>query len=80
MKEIEIQIKKAEEFSNNQATDTTTTTTTPPINYKTHLQAIYTKLCRRNLIQSDECNNMTTHEIMLILSISSKLYSTGKNF
>ncbi|RHZ75485.1 hypothetical protein Glove_213g77 [Diversispora epigaea] len=41
--EIEIQIKKAEEWSANQeSTNTKTTTTTTPLNYQTHPQAIYT--------------------------------------
>ncbi|RHZ85126.1 hypothetical protein Glove_71g181 [Diversispora epigaea] len=41
--EIVIQIKKAEEFSENQESiNTTTTTTTTPLNYQTHPQAIYT--------------------------------------
>ncbi|RHZ52962.1 hypothetical protein Glove_454g23 [Diversispora epigaea] len=38
--EIVIQIKKAEEFSENQ--ESTNTTTTTPLNYQTHPQAIYT--------------------------------------
>ncbi|RHZ49238.1 hypothetical protein Glove_527g9 [Diversispora epigaea] len=41
--EIVIQIKKAEEFSENQeSTNTTTTITTTALNYQTHPQAIYT--------------------------------------
>ncbi|RHZ85147.1 hypothetical protein Glove_71g150 [Diversispora epigaea] len=41
--EIGIQIKKAEEFLENQeSTNITTTTTTTPLNYQTHPQAIYT--------------------------------------
>ncbi|RHZ64797.1 hypothetical protein Glove_320g46 [Diversispora epigaea] len=40
--EIVIQIKKAEEFSENQkSTNTATTTTTTPHNYQTHPEAIY---------------------------------------
>ncbi|RHZ49424.1 hypothetical protein Glove_521g21 [Diversispora epigaea] len=39
--ETVIQIKKAEEFSENQESTNTTTTTTP-LNYQTHPQAIYT--------------------------------------
>ncbi|RHZ44050.1 hypothetical protein Glove_768g6 [Diversispora epigaea] len=42
-KEIGIQIKKTEEFSENQeSTNTTNTTTTTSLNYQTHPQAIYT--------------------------------------
>ncbi|RHZ83903.1 hypothetical protein Glove_87g26 [Diversispora epigaea] len=41
---IGIQIKKAEEFSENQeSTNTTTTTTRIPLNYQTHPQEIYTR-------------------------------------
>ncbi|RHZ89648.1 hypothetical protein Glove_13g186 [Diversispora epigaea] len=70
--EIVIQIKKAEEFSENQESTNTTTTITTPLDNQTHPQAIYTSrlLDYSNLLKPKNEENFERELVELTKSMS----------